>query len=74
MQRLRSMGVTGRRAYSGGARAGDVEYRFGYWMLGQIGRARGRWVWGQFSPMISERDLDGLLAKAKADRTIRTRV
>jgi hypothetical protein len=46
VERLRSVGRTGNRAYAGGAASGDIEYRFGYWTVGRIGRASGRWVWG----------------------------
>jgi hypothetical protein len=74
VQRLRNVRTRGGRAYAGGAKPGDVEYRFGYWTLGQIGRAAGRWVWGQFSPMIPERDLAELLVKARTDGTIRSQV
>ena len=70
VERLRSVGRTGTRAYEGGAKSGDIEYRFGYWTVGRIGRAAGRWVWGQFSPMIPEHDLGELLAKAHAEGTI----
>lgn len=70
IERLRSVGRTGAQAYGGGARQGDVEYRFGYWTVGRVGRAAGRWVWGQFSPLIPRSDLESLLAKARAERTI----
>jgi hypothetical protein len=70
IQRIRNVGRTGEHAYAGGAKDGDVEYRFGYWIVGRIGRAAGRWVWGQFSPMIPQADLEALLAKAHAEGTI----
>lgn len=72
VERLRNVGRTGARAYAGGASEGDIEYRFGYWTVGRIGRAMGRWVWGQFSPMIPEPDLRQLLAKAGVEGTIRS--
>jgi hypothetical protein len=71
VERLRSVGHTGARAHVGGSSEGDIEYRFGYWIVGRIGRAAGRWVWGQFSSMIPERDLRELLEKATAEGTIR---
>lgn len=71
VERLRSVGHTGDRSHPGGSSEGDIEYRFGYWTVGRIGKARGRWVWGQFSPMIPERDLAELLRKAREEGTIR---
>lgn len=70
VERLRSVGRTGTQAYAGGAREGEVEYRFGYWTVGRIGRAADRWVWGQFSPMIPEKDLEIVLAKARSEGTL----
>lgn len=39
------------------------------WTDGQIGRAKGRWVWGQFSPFIPHKDLMLLIQKARAEGT-----
>ncbi len=52
------------------ARPGDIEYRLGYYIVGRIGRANGRWVWGQFCPLIPAADLEQLLAKARQEGTI----
>jgi hypothetical protein len=52
------------------AKTGDVEYRIGYYIVGRIGRANDRWVWGQFCPLIPAADLEPLLAKARRDGTI----
>ena len=52
------------------ARAGDIEYRIGYYIVGRIGRANDRWVWGQFCPLIPAADLEPLLAKARKEGTI----
>jgi len=38
--------------------------------VGRIGRANGRWVWCQFSPLIPQLDLTELLDKARADGTL----
>ena len=27
---------------------GEIEYRIGYFVVGKIGRAKGKWIWGQF--------------------------
>jgi hypothetical protein len=46
IERLRLIGEDGERAYADGAVVGDVEYRVGYWTVGRVGRAAGRWVCG----------------------------
>lgn len=48
----------------------DIEYRIGYYIVGRIGRAKGRWVWGQFCPLVPQEDLKKLLEKAKREKTI----
>lgn len=43
-----------------------IEYRFTYYMLGvKPGRTKGKWVFGQYSMMIPQRELSFLLKKAK---------
>lgn len=69
-ERLRHAEVIGLRAITGGAQVGDIEYRFGYYVVGRIGRAAGRWTWGQFAPFIPREDLDVLLDKARAEGTL----
>jgi hypothetical protein len=69
IERLRRSAVLGVRAFLGGAEEGDIEYRFGYYIVGRIGRAAHRWTWGQYSPLIPHKDLDVLLAKARAEGT-----
>ncbi len=49
---------------------GDIEYRFGYYIVGKIGRANGKWAWGQFCPLIPVKDFQKLLDKAKREGTI----
>lgn len=70
IERLRRAQVIGVRAFLGGAEEGDIEYRFGYYVVGRIGRALGRWTWGQYAPFIPHPDLVVLLDKARADGTI----
>jgi hypothetical protein len=70
IERLRHAGRTGERGFTGGANVGDLEYRFGYFVVGRIGRAAGRWVWGQFSPLIPQADLSVLLEKAWKEQTL----
>jgi hypothetical protein len=70
IERMRHVGRTGERGFAGGADEGDLEYRFGYYIVGRNGRAAGRWVWGQFSPLIPRADLSLLLAEARREGTI----
>lgn len=49
---------------------GDIEYRFGYYIVGKIGRANSRWTWGQFCPIIPVFDLEKLLQKARNEGTL----
>ena len=44
---------------------GDIEYRFGYYIVGKVGKAKGRWIWGQFCPIIPEEDFNKLIELAK---------
>lgn len=69
-ERLRWVSNTGRLAYKKSNFGGQQEYRIGYFIVGRIGRAKGRWIWGQFCPIIPIKDLDRLLKKAKKDRVI----
>jgi hypothetical protein len=50
---------------------GDIDYRLGYWIVGKKGRARGKWVWGQYCPMIPAADLPRLIDLAISEGTIR---
>ena len=70
VERVRHTRHEGERAMPGGAQVGDIEYRFGYFLIGRIGRANGRWIWGQFSPMIPQSDLARLLDKARSEGTL----
>ena len=70
IERLRLVQEEGQRAYVAGARVGDIEYRFGYWTVGRIGRAIGRWTWGQFGPMAPPEDWEALLADARRNGTL----
>lgn len=49
---------------------GNVEYRIGYYIIGKIGRAKGKWTWGQFCPLIPVEDFEKLIQKARDDKTI----
>jgi hypothetical protein len=41
-----------------------IEYRFTYYMEGFKGKTKGRWVFGQYSLIAPERDVEWLLKKA----------
>jgi hypothetical protein len=47
-----------------------TEYRLSYFIVGRIGRASGKWTWGQFSPILSAGDLERIVQKARAEGTL----
>lgn len=69
IERLHRMEIQGQTVHRK-IKIGDIEYRFGYYMIGKIGRAKNKWVWGQFCPLIPKKDLNKLLNKAKKEGTI----
>ncbi|MBI4138666.1 hypothetical protein HY479_00755 [Candidatus Uhrbacteria bacterium] len=69
IERLRKELRVGAHAYKIWKK-GDIEYRFAYYIVGRIGRAKGKWTWGQYCPLIPAPDLKKLLTKAKHDHTI----
>lgn len=70
VERLRKTKMEGVHAYTESWKEGDIEYRIGYYIVGRIGRAKDKWVWGQFCPIIPAGDLNKLLEKAKREKTI----
>ena len=68
-ERLRRVDIIGTQTHER-VKVGDIEYRFGYYIVGRIGNRKGRWTWGQYCPLIPGKDLTKLLAKAKKDGTI----
>lgn len=70
VERLEYVATEGIKSFPGGSAPGDIEYRFGYYTVGQNGRVRDRWTWGQFCPIIPADDLPKLLDKARTDGTI----
>lgn len=69
LERLRRSEILGETSHKN-LKIGDIEYRFGYYIVGKIGRAKDRWVWGQFCPMIPDKDFNRLLEKAKKEGTL----
>jgi len=49
---------------------GDIEYRLGYYIVGAMRKAVGKWRWGQYAQLIPHFDFVQLLADARADGTI----
>jgi hypothetical protein len=45
---------------------GRVEIRLGYYMIGEKPRMKGKWVWGQYSPMMPIEDFKLLIDEATA--------
>jgi len=44
---------------------GKKELRFGYYVIGRKPKMIGKWVWGQYSPFISQKDFHKLIEKAR---------
>jgi len=70
IERLRKESTEGELVHKSSWNKGDIEYRIGYYIIGKIGNAKGRWVWGQFCPLIPANDLTVLLEKAKKEKVI----
>ena len=56
VEKLRKVKPTGKLAYKKSWRDGEIEYRVGYYIVGRIGRAKNKWIWGQFCPIIPAAD------------------
>jgi hypothetical protein len=48
----------------------NIEYRFGYYIIGKNGNKNGRWTWGQFCPMIGHNDFIKLIDLAHKEGVI----
>ena len=70
IERLRKESTEGELAYQNSWNKGDIEYRIGYFIVGKIDRTKGKWIWGQFCPLIPQQDLVSLLDKARKEGTI----
>lgn len=69
IERLRLIKKEGKTSHEN-VKVGDVEYRFAYYIVGKIGRAKDKWTWGQFCPIIPGSDFKKLLDKARKERTL----
>jgi len=74
IERLKKVRFDGRLAYRKFWKKDDIEYRLGYFIKGRIRKAKGRWVWGQYCPLIPLPDFNKLIAKAIKEKTILTKL
>lgn len=42
----------------------DEEIRFGYYIIGKKERMRGKWVWGQYCPLLPKADFEEMVRLA----------
>ena len=42
-----------------------IVFRLCYYMIGQKGRGKGKWLYGQFATMIRQEDLEAVLSEAR---------
>ena len=68
LMRQRLVDVTGRRFHGRGvgSQVGDVEYRFGYYIVAR----NGNWWWGQYAMIVPREDLVPLLQLARDEGTL----
>lgn len=71
IERLRRENYEGQLTRQKQWNKGDIEYRIGYYIVGKIGKAKGKWVWGQFCLFIPAKDLTTLFEKAKQEGVIK---
>ena len=64
-ERLRRVKTEGYITHTKNRELGDIEYRFGYYIVGKVGNRNGRWTWGQYCPLIPIEDFSKLLTLAK---------
>lgn len=70
LERLRKVKFDGSLAYNKSWKTGEIEYRIGYFIVGRIGRALGRWTWGQYCPIIPAKDLKELIANGEKEKVL----
>lgn len=69
LERLKKIGTEGRITHKN-VKIGDIEYRFGYFIVAKIRKRKGYWIWAQFCPLIPKADWKALLLKAKKEGVI----
>lgn len=70
IERLKKEKTEGKVTHKINYNKGEIEYRVGYYIVGRIGRAKGKWVWGQYCPLIPQKDFLKLIEKAKKEKVI----
>jgi hypothetical protein len=63
IERLKRIGMEGENSHKN-LKTGDIEYRIGYYMIGKNGNVKGRWTWGQYCPIIPQKDFKKLMNQA----------
>jgi|SRR3989338_11618212 len=64
-ERLKRVEIEGQITHTKNRELGDVEYRFGYYIIGKNGTKKDIWTWGQFCPLIPIEDFNRLVRLAK---------
>jgi hypothetical protein len=44
---------------------GSEEFRIGYYMIAQRPRMKGKWAWGQYAPMMTEKEMADIFDRAE---------
>ncbi|OGY41288.1 MAG: hypothetical protein A2Y67_00590 [Candidatus Buchananbacteria bacterium RBG_13_39_9] len=69
IERLKLVEIEGETTHTK-LKIGDIEYRFGYYIVGKIGRAKDKWWWGQSCPIIPAKDFKKLIQQAEDENTL----
>ena len=69
-ERLRKAEYEGELENKDSYKVDDIEYRIGYFIIGAIGRTKGKWVWGQYCPIIPSDDFVPLVQRAMIDKVL----
>ncbi|MFA5948593.1 MAG: hypothetical protein WC806_06570 [Candidatus Gracilibacteria bacterium] len=69
VERLKRIGIEGKISHKY-LKIGDIEYRIGYYMIGKNGNVKGRWTWGQYCPIIPQKDFKKLIDQAIKEKVI----
>lgn len=68
-ERLKRMKIIG-KVSNLRLKAGDIEYRISYYIVGKNGTKKDKWTFGQFCPTIPPIDFEKLISKAKKEKVI----
>jgi hypothetical protein len=66
LERLKWVGQSSK--FDSKSRLNKIEFRIGYFVIGKIGKSKGKRIWGQFSPLLPKKDFNQLINKAKRER------